>query len=225
MVACFEQQDYPNRELVVLDDAGQFDPYQEGPNWKLFSLPQRFRSIGEKINAAAALVSREVECYAKWDDDDVYLPWALSACVSAMYRGNWVQARHVLEFDKQDGFVRYETFDRARPNAMCYHGSWAFRRDVFKRIKGYPFNSGDEEYPFANDAGPSVDPISETFPDPYYVYVRHSNTAQFSRSGCDEAAYWRRGLEPVQFVGKLVPHMDRDYTAIPIPQEAQRRPW
>ena len=50
------------RELMILDDAGQYEN-QEGDGWRLISIPSRFRSLGEKRNACAALASPDVEGY------------------------------------------------------------------------------------------------------------------------------------------------------------------
>ena len=45
---CFLRQDYPGelRELIVLDDAGQYDN-QKGEGWRLDSVPWRFRTLGK----------------------------------------------------------------------------------------------------------------------------------------------------------------------------------
>src|SRR5690606_9462505 len=84
-IESFLRQDYPAelRELIVLDDADQYAP-QGGKNWQIVSVPQRFRTLGEKRNASAALVSADVDAYCVWDDDDIYLPWHLSAAAQAL---------------------------------------------------------------------------------------------------------------------------------------------
>ena len=55
-IACFLAQDYPanRRELIILDDAGQF-PASHGPNWRLISLPSRFRSLAVKYISLSGL--------------------------------------------------------------------------------------------------------------------------------------------------------------------------
>jgi len=85
-IECFLRQDYIDREMVVLDDAGQFaaDALNGLPGVKLVSSPIRFRTLGEKRNASAALVSPDVEAYCVWDDDDIYLPWHMSASAAAL---------------------------------------------------------------------------------------------------------------------------------------------
>jgi len=79
-IESFQRQTYPlaKRELIVLDDAGQYDE-QMGPGWWLLSLGKRFRTLGEKPNACAALASADVDAFAVWDDDDICLPWHLEA--------------------------------------------------------------------------------------------------------------------------------------------------
>jgi glycosyltransferase involved in cell wall biosynthesis len=74
LIECFLRQDYPAelRELVILDDAGQYD-HQEGNGWRLVSIPRRFHSLGEKRNACVALASSESEGFLV-ADDDIYLP-------------------------------------------------------------------------------------------------------------------------------------------------------
>ena len=91
LIRCFERQDYADRELVVLDDAGQYEP-AAGDRWRLVSVRPRFPTLGEKRNAAAGYVSPDVEALAVWDDDDLYLPWALSASVAAAAPGRVVPA-------------------------------------------------------------------------------------------------------------------------------------
>jgi hypothetical protein len=41
LIGCFLAQDHPDRELVILDDAGQYDN-QEGDGWRLVSVPDRY---------------------------------------------------------------------------------------------------------------------------------------------------------------------------------------
>ena len=49
LIHCFLRQDYPaeQRELVILDDAGQYEN-QSGPDWRLVSVAERFRHAGRK---------------------------------------------------------------------------------------------------------------------------------------------------------------------------------
>jgi glycosyltransferase involved in cell wall biosynthesis len=165
LVRCFERQDYPQRELIILDDAGQYEN-GGGEGWRLVSVSERFATLGEKRNAAAALVSPDVEALAVWDDDDLYLPWALSASVAALRRAPWSRPSLVLH-PTPDGNLRQHR------TGGLFHGGWAYRRAVFRHSGGYaPWNNG-EDREFASRLARAhvghADPIRLGF-RPFYVY-------------------------------------------------------
>jgi len=145
LIGCFLAQDHPDRELVILDDAGQYDT-QEGDGWRLVSIPERYPTLGDKRNAAMGLVSRDVDALAVWDDDDCYLPWALSACAAGLERQPWVRPSQILI--AQDGALqRFQTFRPGRPDRKLFHAAWAFGRDCFRKIGGYaPIGSGEDQH-------------------------------------------------------------------------------
>lgn len=83
-VQMFFDQDYPHKELIILNDcAGQIYRF-EHPDVRVFNVETRFNTLGEKRNAAIQLARGEV--IAVWDDDDVYLPWHLSFSLAEMQR-------------------------------------------------------------------------------------------------------------------------------------------
>ena len=90
-IYCFLQQDYPGpKELIVLNDyAGQTLLFDH-PEVRMINLPTRFRTVGEKRNAAVALAAHDL--LFVWDDDDIYLPHRLSFSVA--------------NFDAQKGFFK-----------------------------------------------------------------------------------------------------------------------
>ena len=153
-IECFLRQDYPAelRELIVLDDAGQYEnqevfheryPAQPGPglrvflNWRLISVPFRFRTLGEKRNASAGLVSPDVDAYCVWDDDDVYLPWHMSAAADALADADYTIPT-VIYNDKRNRVQR-------KSNQYLFHGAWAFRRQAFeagRRLSVHPERTG-----------------------------------------------------------------------------------
>ena len=172
VIRCFERQDYADRELVILDDAGQYEP-AAGDRWRLVSVGKRFATLGEKRNAAAAYVSDDVEALAVWDDDDLYLPWALTASVAALGQAAWSRPSVVLH-PQPDGTLRQHR------TGGLYHGGWAYRREVFDRCGGYPaMNNGEDQALAARlvRAGtPQADPIGLGF-RPFYIYVWGSEPA------------------------------------------------
>jgi hypothetical protein len=187
VIRCFLEQDYPAdlRELVILDDAGQYDT-QQGDGWRLVSTSRRFRTLGEKRNAAASLVSDGVEALAVWDDDDLYLPWALSASVAALRQAAWSRPSLVLH-PQRDGTLKQHA------TGGLFHGGWAYRRTVFQHIGGYPAMDNGEDQALArqlDEAGtPEADPCSLGFA-PFYVYVWGSG---WHLSGMGSDGYFRLG--------------------------------
>jgi len=167
MIRCFELQDYPpqKRELVILDDAGQYDSRQ-GDGWRMISTESRFPKLGEKRNAAAALVSEDVEALAVWDDDDLYLPWALRACATALNVAPWSRPSRVLHLQHDGSLKQHET-------GGLFHGGWAYARAVFERVGGYPAMNNGEDQAFAEILKraevPEADPIGLGL-QPFYVY-------------------------------------------------------
>ncbi len=77
----FLLQDYAGpKEMIVLNDYPGQTLELDHPEVQVINLPKRFRSVGEKMNAAVALTSHDL--LFVWDDDDVYLPHRLSFSVA-----------------------------------------------------------------------------------------------------------------------------------------------
>ncbi len=226
MIRCFELQDYPDRELVVLDDAGQYGNH-EGDRWRLISIRSRFSSLGAKRNAAANLLDDDVDAVAVWDDDDLYLPRALSASVAALSRGKWAQPRQVLEELQPKQFTRVETFDRRRPDEIAYHGGWSFRREVVQAIRYPPTSNGEDRElatSIADRFGPSVDTLSPKHPEPFYVY-NHQGGRHLSCMGPGNDGYQKLAGQHIQHVRAIDVTWKEDYLRWPISETVRRRRW
>jgi len=82
-VACFLLQDYPNRWLLILNDAPvpiSFRPPLAGV--AVVNAAPRYETLGHKRQAL--LWAAQTPLAAHWDDDDLYLPWHLSHCAAAL---------------------------------------------------------------------------------------------------------------------------------------------
>lgn len=183
VIRCFLEQDYADRELIVLDDAGQYDDRQ-GDRWRLVSVARRFPSLGEKRNAAVALCSADAEALAVWDDDDVYLPWALSASVAALKKAPWSRPGIVLH-ERADGKLKQHR------TGGLFHGGWAYTRDAFDRAGGYPPMNNGEDQAFARRMRRTgireADPCKLGF-RPFYLY-RWGPGAGYHLSGMGPKGY------------------------------------
>ncbi len=187
MVRCFELQDYDDRELVILDDAGQYDN-QQGDRWRLISTDRRFSTLGEKRNAAAGMVSDDVEALAVWDDDDLYLPWALRASVEALQHADWSRPGLVLP-PQPDGSLRQHQ------TGGLFHGGWAHRRDSFQKAGGYPAMDNGEDQTLAGrllrQGTNETDPMQWGF-KPFYIYP-WATDATWHLSGMGAEGYRQLG--------------------------------
>mgnify|MGYP002624056713 CR=1 FL=1 len=170
-IACFLAQDYPadRRELVILDDAGQIAP-QHGDGWEVISTLRRFRSLPEKFNALAGLARGDV--LVVWEDDDIYLPWHITAHVDGLADGGFSKPSRVLSL--------YTGKLREEESAGRFHASIAFTREVFNAAGGWPLTKrGDFDQTFLRrlvGAATIVDPC-RTVP-PSYVF-RWSSTRTY----------------------------------------------
>ena len=189
MIRCFLEQDYPSelRELIILDDAGQYDN-EAGAGWRVVSVPRRFATLGQKRNAAAALASPASEGFVVWDDDDRYLPWALSASAAALKKAAWSRPSLVLH-EQADGSLR------KHKTLGLFHGGWAYRRDAFEDVCGYPWIDNGEDQGLAKRfeaAGVTqADPIALGF-DPFYAYQWDNGGYHLSNLGLK--GYRRLGM-------------------------------
>ena len=165
MIGCFERQTYVDRELVILDDAGQYES-TEGPGWRLVSMADRFPTLGEKRNAAARLIASDVEALAVWDDDDLYMPWALRASAAALRCASWSRPSLVLH-PQPDGSLRQHR------TGGLFHSGWTYRRDAFDRAGGYPHKNNGEDQGlaerFRRGGVSEADPLALGFL-PFLVY-------------------------------------------------------
>ncbi len=212
------RQDYPSDrvELIVLDDAGQYvNQVHESPKrWQIVSTKQRFRTLGEKRNAAAALVSDNVEAYVVWDDDDIYLPWTLKAHAAALARATWSLPSRVLVESPEDYRLAL------KETAGLFHSAWAFSRELFASVDGYPFMQSGQDQALATrfrsrnpGAASTADPIALGF-DPFLVY-RWATTRSWHisalgrRRGYQRLAQQRHRGPPIE---QIQPCWPRDYS-------------
>lgn len=223
----FQQQTHPDKELVILDDADQYDS-QEGDNWRLVSLENRFRSLGEKRNVCASLVSADTDAIAVWDDDDLYFPWALEAHAKTLERGAW--SRPSLCWDTSEEWTT-TLLAEACLDGNSYHGAWAFNKEAFHTAGGYPTNlAGDRDSLLGRKLrkhyGASTDPLAHGF-HPYYVYCYWQTSVRFN-----DFKDWNRKVQatPAELarwgvperVGKLRPQAVENYPPL---LSGPRVPW
>lgn len=210
-IESFLRQDFPadKRELIILDDAGQYAPTAlDGiPGVKLITTGHRFATLGEKRNASAALAGPDCEVLFPWDDDDIYLPWHMSATIASFADS---QADYTIPTK-----LWMDKGNRLQPkdNQYLFHGAWAFRRSSFAAVNGYPWiQSGQDQgllKRFKAAAMKRADPI-QCDPRPSYVY-RWYSTHKHHISAMGKDGYEKFGKVEVKLVEKLIPKWSKDW--------------
>ncbi|MBL8848895.1 MAG: glycosyltransferase family 2 protein [Planctomycetaceae bacterium] len=207
-VACFLAQDYPasRRELIILDDAGQYDS-QRGDGWELLSVPRRFRSLPEKFNTLAGLAQGDI--LVVWEDDDIYLPWHIAAHVTALQQG--------CSFSKPGAIRSYHAGQwHEEAAAGRFHGSIAFTRTAFDTAGGWPLTMrGDFDLQFMSRLGalgPTADPIAGR--PPSYIFRWETTGAYHGQAfmhGPDDVGWYQRAALQGSDAShrRLVPQFDR----------------
>jgi uncharacterized radical SAM superfamily Fe-S cluster-containing enzyme len=144
LVGCFARQEYPSDrcEMVILDDGGQLAPgtYRfGGKEIRVHTQTERFPTLGAKRNALRQLVSHDVDAMTQWDDDDIFLPWALQAMAECLQRvgiafGTW-------------SYWKEKPGDISVVRKM-FHGNCCFQLATFDAIGGYPEKNRGEDMAF-----------------------------------------------------------------------------
>jgi glycosyltransferase involved in cell wall biosynthesis len=182
-------QDYAGpKEMIVLNDYADQILAFDHPEVEVINLPKRFRTVGEKMNAAVALASHDL--LFVWDDDDIYLPHRLSFSVA--------------NFDPAKGFFTakrawlWNAGQLSGPSVNLFHAGSCWSRSLFDAVGGYPaYGSGYDmifekqlERRFPGSTAPRLGELEEI----YYIY-RWVGTGSYHMSAFG-------GMESGQNVGQ-----------------------
>jgi glycosyltransferase involved in cell wall biosynthesis len=178
----FLQQDYDGpTELLILNDFADQTLIFDHPQVRVVNLQRRFRTLGEKANAAAALCSHDLICV--WDDDDIYLPHRIRQSVERLSptRGFYSPRRGwMLNHGELSG-----------PESNVFHSGSCFTRELFDSVGGYAAmgNGLDQEIESrferarpGSTIAAAIDPV-----DLFYIY-RWGGTRSYHISGYGDAA-------------------------------------
>lgn len=208
-IQSFLLQDYPDKELLVLNDCPGQHLECDAPGVTVINVPRRFRSLGEKRNAAIALT--DGSALLPWDDDDIMLPWRISMSVHRLMGADYFNpGRYWL--------MTPAKLHRTHPRGIA-HGCSIFTRSAFDRVGGYPHINIGEDTGFdgALRRTPDVTVVTGAeleASDWYYVLRWGVGAAHLSARGPDELHYQEIGHQPIQHGRYLLrPHWELDYTA------------
>ena len=150
-VKYFLAQDYPNRELIVVDDgpaaSGDLLPADERVTYVRLN---RRATIGAKRNLACEVARGEV--IIQWDDDDWYGPARLRHQVDDLVDGRadmtGIVLSYLLDLRTTRFFVIHEEMPVGIPlpsDATLAGGTLAYTKEAWKAAGGYPDQSLGED--------------------------------------------------------------------------------
>jgi hypothetical protein len=196
-IRLFLAQDYPHKELVIVDDGEDevSDLVPPGAPVHHLRLPRR-TTIGEKRNLVAQDAAGDL--LVQWDDDDWYGPSRLSRQVGPLVAGraDLTAVRKSWLADLDGGrFYRHRAVPRRLTEALAL-GTLALTCDLWRRSRGYPHASKLEDLTMflrATDVGARVESVAN---DGIYVYVRHgTNSWRIDQTPRDDT-WWAESSPP-----------------------------
>jgi len=200
----FLQQDYPNRELIVIDDGT--DPIEDliptETNIRYVRLPRRL-TIGAKRNLACQHARGEI--IAHWDDDDWYSPDRLRYQVAPIVAGaadvtglenKFVLALPAGEFWTTDARLHERMFVE-----NVHGGTLVYRKDVWAQGSGYPEVNLAEDAWLVYRATRNGKRLQRLSNPGVFVYVRHDRNAwrEFRPGSFIDPNGWQRLPRPTHF--------------------------
>lgn len=169
-------QDYPNIEIVVVDDSPEpsLSAEQVGEFKVTYIHLTERKSIGEKRNIA--VTNAKGELIVHWDDDDYFRTHRISAQVQPILDGETDMT--VLEHHFYLIASSKEFYTVKRASSWGPHfATFTYKRAIFESGIRYPDNSLAEDYAFAEQAleqGYQIKVMANF--DGKHIYVRHTNT-------------------------------------------------
>jgi glycosyltransferase involved in cell wall biosynthesis len=201
----FLQQDYPNRELIVVDDGTQpaGDLIPQNPSIRYTRLPTK-QSIGAKRNLACHTARGDI--IVCWDDDDWYAPHRISYQVTPLLHGK----ADVTGFDKSlllslptRQFWAYTSQLHTRLFVQgIVGGTLAFWKKLWNQGARFPNASLAEDATFLQillRRGARLERLANAG---MFIYVRHdSNSWQFVPGTFLDPRAWQQ-VEPPSFISE-----------------------
>jgi glycosyltransferase involved in cell wall biosynthesis len=199
-LTCFEAQDYPNKELIIVDDGQEpvSDMMEPKHNVRYLHLNQR-RSIGHKRNLASECASGEILIH--WDDDDWYGMQRISRQAEPIIAGvsdmSGLETRWILDLLHGQFWTISPLLHQRMFVGDIHGGTLAYARAVWDRGVRYPDASLAEDASFLQQALRLRMRLTRVPNEELFVYSRHdSNAWRFPVGGFLDAAAWREIAPP-----------------------------
>jgi O-antigen biosynthesis protein len=217
----FLRQDYPNRELIILDegDCELGNRIPNDPRLHYVRLSERL-SIGAKRNAGCEVAQGEI--IAQWDDDDWYGPDRLSRQVAPILSGRaeitGLTGTCFFELDEWAFWTCSSELHRRIFVEDVSGGTLVYHKRVFQDLAKYPNASLAEDAIFLRAAlnrGARLERISAAGT---YLYVRHgANTWRFRSGRYGSQSGWHKSAEPSTMTGDRAFYLVRSHATVHAP--------
>lgn len=175
-IACFLAQDYPDRELLILDDGEECieDLVPAGDPRIRYRRVQRRLPLGAKRNLACEEARGEI--IAHWDDDDWYAPWRLSCQVRKVLRsGADISGLDRMLFVDLRSPEAWEYAYPPGKQPWVYGATLCYRKGLWQRNPFPEINVGEDTRFVWNAAGARIRALPD---NRFYVGTIHgSNTS------------------------------------------------
>jgi glycosyltransferase involved in cell wall biosynthesis len=196
----FQRQDYPSRELIIVDDgADDLRPHlPDDPRIRYVRLAGPL-SIGAKRNRGIELARGRI--LAQWDDDDWYAPERLRAQVAPLLAGEaditGLTAGVFFDLPAWQ-FWRCTPELHQRLFAGDVHGgTLVYERRVWETLARYPDSSRAEDAAFLQQAVRRRARLRRLPGDALFVYLRHAgNSWSFTCGRHVDPRGWQEVGEP-----------------------------
>lgn len=197
----FLQQDYPNKELIVVDDGT--DPVHDimpaDPQIRYVPVETK-QSVGAKRNRAVQAARGEFIVH--WDDDDWYASRRLTEQIQKLLQKEAdvvaLSMRYVLSLSSMDFWCcRPELHSHLHFRDVCC-GTIAYRRTLWERYGPYPpVNCGEDAY-FLKALPDSAVRLCSLADEEMFLCVRHGyNTWDIVRDWNNAPHGWEKMPAPL----------------------------
>jgi O-antigen biosynthesis protein len=199
----FLQQDYPNRELIIVDDGKDaIGDLAEGlPNVRYFHVART--SIGAKRNLACKHAAGEI--IAHWDDDDWYSPDRLRYQVMPILAGKadltGLENAFVLELPGGEFWTTEPALHQRLFVGNVHGGTLVYRKELWAQGLRYPeINLAEDAWLLTRATRQGKRLVRLSNPG-VFVYVRHGRNAwrQFAPGSFIDPKGWQRISAPLDF--------------------------
>jgi glycosyltransferase involved in cell wall biosynthesis len=223
----FLDQDYPNKELIVVDDGAERvgDLFEGLSNAHYTHLPRR-TCIGSKRNLACRRARGEI--IAHWDDDDWYAPDRLRYQAAPIINGEadltGLVNTFVLELSDGNFWTTLPQLHAKMFVGDVHGGTLVYRKSLLAQGIRYPETNLAEDAALIRQALRRGKRLARLSNPGVFVYVRHGRNAwsEFAPGNFLDPDGWERVEPPTAFSQEIVSNYRNAASLINLPSEAPR---